>query len=97
MATNNGNVLIGWVGALDGGDKAGGTDDVEGGDTEKTLGVVDALGLEDFGADWDSGVDLISSVSSNSDAIGSTYWVGNDKDVGIRRRVGNGLCEVANN
>lgn len=39
-------------------DEPGGTDDIEGGDTKETFGVVDALALIHLGADWDSGVDL---------------------------------------
>lgn len=58
MATNNDDVLIGRIGALDLGDEAGGTDDIEGGDTEEALGIVDALGLVDFTADGNCRVDL---------------------------------------
>lgn len=60
VTTDDGDGLVGRVGALELGDEAGGTDDVEGGDTEESLWVVDVLGLEDLGADWDSGVDLVS-------------------------------------
>ena len=60
VATNDGDGLVGGVGALDLGDEARGTDDVEGGDTEEALGVVDALALEDFRDDGDGGVDLHS-------------------------------------
>ena len=58
VTTDHGDLLVGRVGLLDLGDEAGGTDDVEGGDTEQTLGVVDALGLEDLGDDGDGRVDL---------------------------------------
>lgn len=58
MSTNNGNSLLGGVGSLDLGDEARGTDDIKGGDTEETLGVVDTSGLEDLRDDGDSGVDL---------------------------------------
>jgi hypothetical protein len=58
VTTNHGDVLVGRVGPLDLGDEAGGTDDIEGGDTEEALGVVDTLALEDLGADGDGGVDL---------------------------------------
>lgn len=58
MATDDGDGLVGGVGALDLRDEAGGTDDVKGGDTEEALGVVDALALEDLGDDGDGGVDL---------------------------------------
>jgi hypothetical protein len=62
VATNNGDVLAGGVGVLDLGDEARGADDVEGGDTEEALGVVDASLLEDLGGDGDGGVDLWLSV-----------------------------------
>ena len=58
VTADDGDGLVGGVGALDLGDEAGGTDDIEGGDTEEALGVVDALGLEDLGDDGDGGVDL---------------------------------------
>jgi hypothetical protein len=58
MTTNHGDILVSRVGALNLGDEAGGTNDVEGGDTEEALGVVDTLALEDLGADGDGGVDL---------------------------------------
>lgn len=62
MAADNSNVLVGWVGALDLRDEAGGTDDVERSDTEEALGIVDALGLENLGCDRDGGVDLRTSI-----------------------------------
>lgn len=61
VATHNGDVLIHGIGALDLRDEAGGTDDIEGGDTEQTLGVVDTLALEDLGADGDGRVNLDSA------------------------------------
>jgi hypothetical protein len=64
VATNDGDVLAGGVGVLELRDEARGTDDVEGGDTEEALGVVDTLGLEDLGGDGDGGVDLQLSISS---------------------------------
>lgn len=78
VATNDGNVLVLGVSALDLGDEAGSANDVEGGDTEELLGVVDALGLEDLLADGDGGVD----------------GVGDDEDLGLGGRLGNGLGEV---
>lgn len=60
VATNDGDLLTGGVGTLDLGDEARGTDDIEGGDTEQTLGVVDTPGLVDLGDDGDGGVDLQS-------------------------------------
>jgi hypothetical protein len=59
VATNDGDGLAGGVGLLDLGDEARGTDDIKGGDTEETLGVVDTPGLVDLGDDGDGGVDLI--------------------------------------
>lgn len=53
VTTNNGDVLINRVGSLDFGDESGSTDNIEGGDTEKALGVVDTLGLEDLGNNGD--------------------------------------------
>jgi hypothetical protein len=58
VTTNNGDVLVGGVGALELGDEAAGANDVKGGDTKETLWVVDTSGLENLGADWDGGVDL---------------------------------------
>jgi hypothetical protein len=58
VATNDGDSLAGGVGVLDLGDEARGTDDVKGGDTKQTLGVVDVAGLVDLGNDGDGGVDL---------------------------------------
>jgi hypothetical protein len=59
VTTDNGNGLLSGIGALDLGDEARGTDDIKGGDTEETLGVVDTLGLENLRDDRDSGVDLV--------------------------------------
>ena len=58
VTTDDGDELLGGVGVLDLRDEAGSTDDVEGGDTEDALGVVDVPGLEDLGNDGDGGVDL---------------------------------------
>lgn len=60
VATNDGDGLIGGVGLLDLGDEARRTDDIKGGDTEQTLGVVDVAGLVDLGNDGDGGVDLVN-------------------------------------
>jgi hypothetical protein len=59
VATDNGDLLTSGVGLLDLGDEAGGTDDIEGGDAEQALGVVDTLALVDLGDDGDGGVDLV--------------------------------------
>ena len=53
VTTDNGDLLAFRLGALDLGDKTGSTDDIEGGNTEQLLGVVDAMGLEDFRDDGD--------------------------------------------
>lgn len=79
VAANNGDVLVRGVGALQLRDEARGTDNIQGGDTEQALGVVDATGLEDLSDDGDGGVD----------------GVGDDEDVGIGGRLGGGLGEVA--
>ena len=59
VATDNGDVLVGGVGALHLRDEAGGTDDIQSGDTEEAAGVVDTLGLEDLSSDGNGGVHLI--------------------------------------
>lgn len=58
VATDDGDGLVGGIGVLDLGEEAGGADDVEGGDAEKAFGIIDALGLENFGADGNGRVDL---------------------------------------
>jgi hypothetical protein len=58
VAADDGDALVGGIRVLDLADEAAGADDVERGDAEETLGVVDATGLEDLGGDGDSGVDL---------------------------------------
>lgn len=60
MTTDNGDLLVGGVGALELGDETRGADDVKGGDTEETLGVVDTLGLVNLGDDGDGRVDLFN-------------------------------------
>jgi hypothetical protein len=67
VTTDDGNVDILGVLALDLRDEAGGTNDIKGGDTEETLGVVDTVLLEDFSEDRDGGVD----------------GVGDDEEVGL--------------
>lgn len=59
VTTDNGDELVGGVGLLDLRDEAGGTDNVQRGDTEEALGVVDTLGLVDLRDDGDGGVDLL--------------------------------------
>ena len=59
VATNDSNFLIGWVGTLDLGDETGGTHDIEAGNTEESLWIVDAPALENLSDDGDRGVDLM--------------------------------------
>lgn len=54
------------------GNESLGSDDVEGGDSEDTLWVVNSGFLEHLGGDWDSGVD----------------WVGDDSDKSLRGGLG---------
>jgi hypothetical protein len=58
VAADDGDILRGGVRVLELRDEARGADNVEGGDAEEALGVVDACGLEDLGRDGDGGVDL---------------------------------------
>ena len=58
VTTDDGDVLVGRVGLLDFRNEAGGADNVEGGDTEQALGVVDTARLEDLRNNWDGRVDL---------------------------------------
>lgn len=106
VAADNGDRLVGGVGVLDLSEEAGGADDVEGGNTEEALGVVDALGFEDFGADGDGGVDLSGNVSQlkgdagKKDGIGQrtmSYRVGNDEDVGVGCGISASFCEITDN
>lgn len=81
VTTDNGDSLLSGVSGLDLRDEAGSTDDVKGGDTEKLLGVVDTLGLEDLSNNGDSGVD----------------GVGDDENLGLRRELSNSLGEITDN
>ena len=85
VATDNGDGFVGWIGVFEGRDESRGTDDVKSGDTKQLLGVVDVLGLEDLGGDWDSGVDLENKVRAIEEdgTVSGRYWVGDDEDVGI--------------
>jgi hypothetical protein len=69
VTADNGDLLAGGVGLLDLGDEARGADNVQGGDTEQALGVVDTSGLVDLRDDGDGGVDLRPLVSMN-------FWSG---------------------
>jgi len=81
VSTNNGDILISWVGVLDFGNESGSTNDIEGSDTEETLGVVDTCRFENFGDNWD----------------GAVYWVGDNQDVGIWGTLGSGFGKIADN
>ena len=78
VATNDGDSLAGGVGVLDLRDEARGTDDVKGGDTEQTAGVVDTGLLQDLGGDGNGAVDR----------------VGDDQDVGVGAVLSDRLGEV---
>ena len=78
MTTDDSYVFICGVGRIELGDEAAGADNVEGGDTEELLGVVDILGLEDLGGDGNGGIDRI----------------GDDEDVGIGRVVRCGFGKI---
>jgi hypothetical protein len=67
VTTNDGDLGGGGVGTLDFGDESGGTDDIQSGDTEQALGVVDTVLAESLSNDGDSRVDR----------------VGDDQDVGL--------------
>jgi hypothetical protein len=79
VSTNNSDILILGVGFLDLAHEAGSTHDIEGCDTEQTLGVVDALALEDLSDDGHSAVD----------------GVRDNEDVGVWGGFSGCLCEVA--
>lgn len=78
VATNDGDVLVLGVGSLDLGDESGSTDNVEGGDTEEGLGVVDTLSLENLLDNGNGGVD----------------GVGDDQELGLGSSLSSGLGEV---
>lgn len=78
VAADDGDVALLGGDIANGGQEAGSTDDVEGGDTEETLGVEDTGLLERSGDDGDGGVD----------------GVGDDKDVGVWGAGSDGAGEV---
>lgn len=80
VATDDGDDGVLRLGAGNAREEGRGTDNVEGGDTEEALRVVDAGLLENLGDDGDSRVDR----------------VGDDSETGLRRNLGSGLGEVAN-
>lgn len=59
VTTNDSDLNILGVLSLDLRDETRGTDNIKGGDTEKTLGVVDTSLLEDLSEDRNSGVDRV--------------------------------------
>ena len=75
MFSSTGSVL------LDLGHESGSTNNIEGGDTEKTLGVVNSFCLEDLCNDRNCGV----------------HWVGDNKDVCIGSRFSSGFGEISDN
>lgn len=81
VTANDSDVLVLGVGSLDLRDEAAGADNIQSGDTEKGLGVVDTAGLEDLGADRNGRVD----------------GVRNDEELGIGSRLSNSLGEIADN
>ena len=81
VTTDNGDLLILGIRALELADEAASTDNIEGSDTEETLGVVDTTGLEDLSADGDGGVD----------------GVGDDEEVGLRARLSASFGQIADN
>ena len=80
VTSDNNDVLVYGVGALDLADEARRAHNIEGGNTEETLRVVDTSLLEDL--------------SNNGN--GTVDGVGDDKDFGIRGGFGSGFGEVAN-
>jgi len=81
VTTNDSDVHILGVLALNLRDEAGGTDNIKGGDTEKTLGVVDTVLLEDLSEDGNGRVD----------------GVGDDEEVGLGAVLGAGFSEITDN
>ena len=53
VTTDDGDVLVCGIGALNLRNEAGRTNNIERGDTKETLGVVDSFALVDLGADGD--------------------------------------------
>jgi hypothetical protein len=79
VASNDGNSGLGGV--LLAGDLSNeglGSDDIKSGHAEQFLGVKDTGGLEDFGGDWDCGVD----------------GVGDDEEIGLWTVLGGALDEI---
>lgn len=81
VTASNGDIVVGWVRALELGDEAGGTNDVEGGHTEETLGVVNTPGLENLRYDGHGAVDR----------------VGDNQQVGPRGVLSSSLSQITDN
>lgn len=105
VTTNDRNELVGRVGLLDLRDEARGTDNVQGGNTEDALGVVDTLRLEDLSNNGDGGVDLFPMSESWTTSklhnqwryqidLSATYRVGDNEDVSVRSSISTGLGKV---
>lgn len=97
MPANNGDVLIGRIGALDLGDEAGSAHYIESGNTEQTLRVVDSLALEDLSTDGDGGVDLFKALESSSSLVKTgAYRIRDDEEVGIRSGISSSFGQISN-
>lgn len=81
VATNNGDGLGGRVSVLNLRNESGRTDNIKGGNTKDSLGVVNTLGLE--------------NLSNNGD--GRVDGVGNDGDESLGGSLGNSLGQVTDN
>ena len=78
VATDHRYVGLGHIKFLVLGNKGVGTDDVQGGDAEEPLLVVDPLGLQGLGEDRHGGV----------------HRVGDDQEHGLRAGLGAGICQA---
>jgi hypothetical protein len=82
-------------------DEAGGTDNVERGDTEECLGIVDAFGLVDFSADRNRRVDLpqsnIGQYGQEGEMDLSTNRIGNDKKFSFWRCIRGRFSQITDN
>jgi hypothetical protein len=83
VSTNDRDVLRCRICAFDLRNESGSTNNIEGSDTEESLGVVDALALKDLSDDGNSGVDLSIWSALSIVILNVPYRVGNDEDVGI--------------
>jgi len=79
VASNDGDVLVRRVGALDLGNEAARTDDVEGGHAEQAPRIVNTPVFVDLGGDGNGAVD----------------GVGDDEQVSLGRVIGGSLGKIA--